>query len=75
MSIVSSEEGEASEYPSSQRSTLESNPEVMHRGRLPSLQLGLSDTRHDSKAFGEKDDEELSVVPRSTVRRSSEGLP
>ena len=28
MSIVSSEEGEASEYPSSQRSTIESNPEI-----------------------------------------------
>ena len=32
---LSSEEGEASEYPSSQRSTLESNPETRGGGATP----------------------------------------
>ena len=32
VSVLSSEEGEASEYPSSQRSTLESNPDVVTAG-------------------------------------------
>merc|ERR1740137_27078 len=72
MSIVSSEEGEASEYPSSQRSTLESNPELMMNvSPMPSLHLDIPGARKDSDVSGEEEDDDLSVVTLITVRRSA----
>ena len=61
MSIVSSEEGEASEYPSSQRSTIESNPE--QRKNVTSLHPGAF--AEAEKAFGEND-KNLSKVQHSS---------
>ena len=65
MSIVSSEEGEASEYPSSQRSTIESNPE--QRKNVTGLHPGAFAAAE--KAFGENDKN------LSKVRHSSEVNP
>ena len=73
MSIVSSEEGEASEYPSSHPpSTLESNPEMMHSNQMPSLQLEILGARNASAE--EDEDDNLSVVTLTTARRSAEGV-
>jgi len=65
MSIVSSEEGEASEYPSSQRSTIESNPEAKQRVNVSSFQPGIFD-----RINGEREDDHL-----SKIHRSQEGNP
>ena len=46
-SVTSSEEGEASEYPSSQRSTLDSNPERALRLLIEALACG---TREEAES-------------------------
>ena len=49
MSIVSSEEGEASEYPSSQRSTIESNPDLRPTFMLKDIKSSTPDLRVPSE--------------------------
>ena len=60
MSIVSSEEGEASEYPSSQRSTIESNPEAKQGVNTSSFHPGMFDRRD-----GAREDDHISKIVRS----------
>ena len=58
VSTVSSEEGEASEYPSSQRSTLESNPEKYNlAASVPALNINSSDILSDDSTEEEEDDD------------------
>ena len=61
ISTVSSEEGEASEYPSSQRSTLESNPDLQNQmaGQMAGLRMNSFDRMSDGSI---EDDDDLSVV-------------
>jgi len=74
ISTVSSEEGEASEYPSSQRSTLESNPDlqkqmaamaVTNKSIVPTLQMSSLDVMSDESI---EEDDDLSVVTVTTAR-------
>ena len=72
--MVSSEEGEASEYPSSQRSTLESNPDlqvqmaamaITKQNIVPGLRMNSLDGMSDVSV---EDDNDLSVVTIATAR-------
>jgi len=74
VSTVSSEEGEASEYPSSQRSTLESNPDLQKQmtamalsnpSVVPNLHISSQDVLSDESI---EEDDDLSVVTVTTAR-------
>jgi len=74
ISTVSSEEGEASEYPSSQRSTLESNPDLQNQmaamainkqNKVPNLRMSSIDAMSDESI---DEDDDLSVVTVTTAR-------
>ena len=74
VSTVSSEEGEASEYPSSQRSTLESNPDLQKQmtamalsnpSVVPNLHITSQDVLSDESI---EEDDDLSVVTVTTAR-------
>jgi len=73
VSIISSEEGEASEYPSSQRSTLESNPDLQNqmaamavsKHNVPGLRMSSLDGMSDGSG---EDDDDLSIVTVTTGR-------
>ena len=51
MSIASSEEGEASEYPSSQRSTIESNPDLRPTFMLKDIKSSTPDLQLPGEAI------------------------
>ena len=78
ISTVSSEEGEASEYPSSQRSTLESNPDIQNH--MASM-VTAKEKDHPENLLEEfsdgsiEEDDDLSVVTVTTARESSAQVP
>ena len=77
VSVLSSEEGEASEYPSSQRSTLESNPDVAAAGARATVR-GAHALRA-MHSYGRSDESETTptrsrlTVPESLKRMKAVG--
>ena len=64
MSIVSSDEEETSEYPSSQRSTIESNTE---RKVIPSIPLLIKNDAIDAKRQDENKNSDMATVPEDKI--------